>query len=89
MMHRIRSIAFAMYSAICAGSASAAHLPQDLPPQLPPPGITDNAIDSAVAGSVSTLKGLRHIQSADNSMQVFADTQRSRSVMVMGNAGGN
>jgi hypothetical protein len=47
------------------------------------------SLDTAVAWYVGALKGFRHIQSADHSSHLFADSQRSIVVVVTGHAGGN
>jgi hypothetical protein len=46
------------------------------------------SLDSAVSWYVSTLKGFRHIQSADHAVHAFADAQRSVIVILMGKPGG-
>jgi hypothetical protein len=51
--------------------------------------LSNATLDSAVAWYVGTLKGFRHIQSADHSTHMFADAQRSIIVIVMGKTGGN
>jgi hypothetical protein len=51
--------------------------------------LNNATLESAVAWYVGTLKGFRHIQSADHSTHVFSDTQRSIIVIVMGKTGGN
>jgi hypothetical protein len=51
--------------------------------------LSDSTLESVVAWYVGSLKGFRHIQSADHSTHMFADAQRSIIVIVMGKAGGN
>jgi hypothetical protein len=46
------------------------------------------SLDSAVSWYISTLKGFRHIQSADHAVHAFADAQRSVIVILMGKPGG-
>ena len=50
--------------------------------------ISGTSLDSAVSWYVGTLKGFRHIQSADHAVHAFADAQRSVIVILMGKPGG-
>jgi hypothetical protein len=51
--------------------------------------LNNATLESAVAWYIGALKGFRHIQSADHSIHVFANAERSIIVIVMGKAGGN
>jgi hypothetical protein len=50
--------------------------------------LSGTSLDSAVSWYVGTLKGFRHIQSADHALHAFADARRSVIVILMGKPGG-